>query len=101
MLLVDYPAATLHETHKGICVIDLDKVWCDMELFDIYAKGFIEGCGGRLTVKEIEMLPMGAMVMTYGCGMRFLTDHLQGDTYFKIHRENHNLDILRELLKRH
>ena len=45
------------------------------------------------------MLPMGAMVMTYECGMRFLTDHLEGDTYFKIHRENHNLDRARTQMK--
>ena len=38
------------------------------------------------------MLPMGAKLMTLECGIRFLTDYLQGDTYFKIHRENHNLD---------
>ena len=118
-----------NETHKGICVIDLDtvmpglamndfgdsirfgastaaedekdldKVWCDMNLFDLYVKGFIEGCGGRLTKKEIEMLPMGAKVMTFECGMRILTDYLQGDTYFKIHRENHNLDRARTQMK--
>ncbi len=118
-----------NKTHKGICVIDLDtvmpglamndfgdsirfgastaaedetdldKVWCDMELFKIYAKGFIEGCDGRLTRKEIELLPMGAKVMTYECGMRFLTDYLQGDTYFKIHREQHNLDRARTQMK--
>lgn len=117
------------QTRKGICVIDLDtvmpglamndfgdsirfgastgaederdldKIWCDMELFDIYAKGFIEGCDGKLTAKEIEMLPMGAKVMTYECGMRFLTDYLQGDTYFKIHREGHNLDRCRTQFK--
>lgn len=111
-----------NKTRKGICVIDLDtvmpglamndfgdsirfgastatedeqdlsKVSCDMELFDLYAKGFIEGCGGKLTEKEIDLMPTGAMVMTFECGMRFLTDYLQGDTYFKIHRENHNLD---------
>ena len=116
-------------TRKGICVIDLDtvmpglamndfgdsirfgastaaedeqdleKVWCDMELFEIYTKGFIEGCGGKLTKKEIELLPMGALVMTYENGMRFLTDYLQGDTYFKIHKENHNLDRCRTQLK--
>ena len=118
-----------NQTHKGVCVIDLDtvmpglamndfgdsirfgastatedekdleKVWCDMDLFEIYTKGFIEGCAGRLTEKEIEMLPMGAKVMTYECGMRFLTDYLQGDTYFKIHRENHNLDRARTQMK--
>lgn len=118
-----------NKTRKGICVIDLDtvmpglamndfgdsirfgastgaedetdldKIWCDMELFDRYAKGFIEGCGGKLTTKEIELLPMGAKVMTFECGMRFLTDYLQGDTYFKIHREHHNLDRCRTQFK--
>ena len=118
-----------NKTRKGICVIDLDtvmpglamndfgdsirfgastatedeqdlsKVSCDMELFDLYAKGFIEGCGGKLTENEIDLMPTGAMVMTFECGMRFLTDYLQGDTYFKIHRENHNLDRCRTQFK--
>ena len=74
---------------------DLSKVTLDLELFETYAKGFIEGCGGSLTEKEIELLPEGAMMMTLECGMRFLTDYLEGDTYFKIHRENHNLDRAR------
>ncbi|MCF2682247.1 phosphotransferase enzyme family protein [Faecalicatena contorta] len=78
---------------------DLDKVSCDMELFEIYTKGFIEGCNGQLTEREIELLPMGAKVMTYECGMRFLTDYLQGDTYFKIHWEGHNLDRCRTQFK--
>ena len=78
---------------------DLDKVWCDMELFELYSKGFIEGCGGKLTQKEIELLPMGAKTMTFECGMRFLTDYLQGDTYFKIHRPGHNLDRCRTQFK--
>ena len=116
-------------TRKGICVIDLDtvmpglamndfgdsirfgastaaedeknldKVWCDMDLFEAYTKGFIEGCGGKLTSREIELLPMGAKVMTYECGMRFLTDYLQGDVYFKTHREGHNLDRTRTHIK--
>lgn len=79
--------------------IDLDKVWCDMELFEIYTKGFIKGCGGRLTEIEIQLLPMGAKVMTFECGMRFLTDYLQGDVYFKTHRENQNLDRARTQIK--
>lgn len=78
---------------------DLDKIWCDMDLFDIYAKGFMEGCGGKLTQKEVELMPMGAKVMTYECGMRFLTDYLQGDVYFKVHREGHNLDRCRTQFK--
>ena len=79
--------------------LDLDKVSCDMHLFDVYAKGYIEGCGGKLTEKEIDLMPMGAKGMTFECGMRFLTDYLQGDTYFKIHRENHNLDRCRTQFK--
>ena len=78
---------------------DLDKVWCSMEHFEAYAKGFIEGCGGQLTQKEIELMPMGAQVMTFECGMRFLTDYLQGDTYFKTHREGQNLDRSRTHIK--
>ena len=74
---------------------DLSKVSLDLELFALYAKGFIEGCDGRLTETEIELLPVGAIMMTLECGMRFLTDYLEGDTYFKIHREHHNLDRAR------
>ena len=65
----------------------------------IYTKGFLEGCGDTLTNTEIESLPIGAKVMTYECGMRFLADHLQNDIYFKIHRENHNLDRARTQFK--
>ena len=75
--------------------IDLSKVTLDLSLFEVYAKGFIEGCDGSLTQKEIELLPEGAMMMTLECGMRFLTDYLEGDTYFKIHRPDHNLDRAR------
>ena len=118
-----------NKTRRGICVIDLDtvmpglamndfgdsirfgastaledepdlsRVWCDMDLFEAYTKGFIEGCGGRLTRREIELLPMGAKVMTFECGMRFLADYLQGDTYFKIHRPGQNLDRCRTQFK--
>ena len=77
---------------------DLSKVSCDLHLFDVYAKGFIEGCGGALTDLEIEMLPMGAILMTFENGIRFLTDHLEGDHYFHIHREGHNLDRCRTKL---
>ena len=65
---------------------------CDLHLYEVYVKGFIEGCGGALTETELDMLPMGAILMTFECGMRFLTDYLEGDHYFKIHREGHNLD---------
>ncbi len=116
-------------TQKGICVIDLDTVMpglvmndfgdsirfgastavedetnldlvsCSIELFETYTKGFLKGCGNSLTPLEISLLPMGAKMMTYECAMRFLTDYLQGDVYFKIARENHNLDRARTQLK--
>lgn len=78
---------------------DLSKVSLDLNLYELYTKGFIEGCAGSLTQNELDMLPMGAKVMTLECGMRFLTDYLEGDIYFKIHRENHNLDRCRTQLK--
>lgn len=79
--------------------VDLDKVSCSMHLLEVYNDGFQKGCQGRLTDTEIEMLPMGAKMMTYECGMRFLTDYLEGDHYFQIHRENHNLDRARTQFK--
>ena len=91
---IRFGASTAAEDEK-----DLSKVSCSMELFELYVKGFLEGCGGKLTQKEVELLPMGAKVMTYECGMRFLTDYLEGDHYFKIHREGHNLDRCRTQFK--
>ena len=52
-----------------------------------------------LTPAEIASLPWGARLMTLECGMRFLTDYLQGDTYFKIHYPEQNLDRTRTQLK--
>ncbi|MCI8443037.1 MAG: aminoglycoside phosphotransferase family protein [Provencibacterium sp.] len=78
---------------------DLDKVSMDLQLFELFTKGFLETAGRVLTDKEIEMLPAGAKMMTLECGMRFLTDYLEGDTYFKIHREGHNLDRARTQFK--
>jgi thiamine kinase-like enzyme len=74
---------------------DLSKVSMSLELFEAYTKGFIEGCAGALTDQEIELLPIGAILMTFECGMRFLTDYLDGDHYFKISRPGHNLDRCR------
>ncbi len=78
---------------------DLDKVYCDLELFEQYVKGFLSELGDRITKEEIELLPMSAILMTLECGIRFLGDHINGDTYFKIHRENHNLDRARTQFK--
>lgn len=74
---------------------DLNKVSLSLSLFQVYTEGFLEGCRGSLTQTEISLLPMGAKLMTLECGMRFLTDYLEGDTYFKIHREHHNLERAR------
>ncbi len=74
---------------------DLSKISCDLKLFELFTRGYMEGCEGSLTEKEIRMLPMGSKLMTLECGMRFLTDHLQGDQYFKIHRPGQNLDRAR------
>ena len=74
---------------------DLSKVSLSIPLFEIYTRGFLEGCAGSLTEAEVKMLPQGARLMTLECGIRFLTDYLSGDTYFKIAREKHNLDRCR------
>ena len=74
---------------------DLTKIYFDLEKFEAFAKGFLGELGKCLTEKEIELLPLSALLMTYECGIRFLADHINGDTYFKIHRENHNLDRAR------
>ena len=52
-----------------------------------------------MTARECELLAFSAQLLTLECGMRFLTDYLNGDTYFRIHREHHNLDRCRTQLK--
>lgn len=88
--LVRYGASTAAEDE-----CDLTKVGLDMELYRAAVEGFACGCGSALTPAERELLPYGAMLMTYECGVRFLTDYLDGDVYFKIHRNDHNLDRCR------
>lgn len=78
---------------------DLNKVVLDLELFEAYTRGYLSVAGDVLTPAELECLPWGAKLMTLECGMRFLTDYLEGDVYFKIHRENHNLDRCRTQFK--
>lgn len=79
--------------------LDLDKVNMDLSLFEAYTKGYLETLGESITKEEAELLPMSAKIMTLECGIRFLTDYLEGDTYFKIHRPDHNLDRARTQLK--
>ena len=78
---------------------DLSKVNFDIELYEAYARGFLEGAQGSLTPAELEYLPWGARLMTLECGIRFLTDYLDGDHYFRIHRPEHNLDRCRTQFK--
>lgn len=78
---------------------DLSKVNLDLNLFEVYTKGFVEGANGSLSDLEIRLLPVGAKLMTYECGIRFLADYLEGDIYYKIHREKHNLDRARTQFK--
>lgn len=113
------------ETGKGICVIDLDtvmpgsplydfgdavryganpaaederdlsKVCIDLDIYDRFVAGFLDSAHGFLTQEEVGYLSFSARLMTFECGMRFLTDYLSGDVYFKTHRDNHNLDRCR------
>ena len=75
-------------TGKGLCVIDLDTVMPGLSVNDFGD-----------SIRFGASLPMGAKTMTYECGMRFLTDYLEGDHYFKVHREGHNLDRCRTQFK--
>ena len=118
-----------HDTGEGICVIDLDtvmpgsvladfgdsirfgassaaedeinldRVYCRLDMFEAYAKGFIEGLEGTLSENEIRALPMGAIILTYETGIRFLADYLDGDSYFRIEYPEHNLDRARNQFK--
>lgn len=74
---------------------DLSKVGCDTGLFCAFTEGFIDGLKGSLTDEEIAAFPMGALVITLETGMRFLTDYLDGDVYFRTEYPRHNLDRAR------
>ena len=60
-------------------------------MFEAFCRGFAEGTGGLLTKDEMRLMPVGAKMMTFECGMRFLTDYLEGNVYFKTKYEEHNL----------
>ena len=112
-------------TGKGICVIDLDtvmpglsaydfgdsirfgandcaedepdqsKVHFSLHLYEVFTKGYLSAAGSAMTEAERKSLPWGAKLMTLECGIRFLTDYLEGDHYFKISRPDQNLDRAR------
>lgn len=79
--------------------VNLGQVWFDERAFEAFAKGYLSEMREALTEEELALLPMSVKLMTYECGIRFLTDYLNGDTYFKIHREHHNLDRARNQFK--
>lgn len=83
---IRFGAATAAEDER-----ELDKMEMSLERFRVFTRGYVRACPG-LTQKELELLPLGAKVMTMECGVRFLTDHIDGDNYFSIHREGQNLD---------
>lgn len=116
------------KTHKALCVIDLDtvmpglmaydfgdsirfgastaaedereldRVSVDLELMRTFTRGFVGVCR-NMTDAEVQSLPLGAKLMTLECGSRFLADYLDGDRYFAVHRQDHNLDRCRTQMK--
>lgn len=91
---IRFGATTALEDEK-----DLNKVNFDIDLFETYVKGFLEGADGSLTDLEITLFPVGAKMLTIETAIRFLTDYLQGDTYFKTAYDDHNLVRSRTQLK--
>ncbi|MBQ9118381.1 MAG: aminoglycoside phosphotransferase family protein [Clostridia bacterium] len=79
-------ASTGEEDEKN-----LEKVALDMEKYEAFTRGFVGTVGSLLTEEEKKTLSLGAVAMTVECGMRFLTDYLDGDKYFKIHYPDQNL----------
>ena len=91
---IRFGASTAKEDEK-----DLNLVNFNIDLFKLYTKGFLKETKDILTEKEKENLAFSAILITYECGMRFLTDHLNGDTYFGAKYPNHNLIRCRTQMK--
>ncbi|HEY4537398.1 MAG TPA: phosphotransferase [Erysipelothrix sp.] len=91
---IRFGASTALEDEK-----DLAKVQFDLELYEVYVKGFLEGAQGSLSPLEIELFPEAARMLTLETGIRFLTDFLDGDVYFKTEYPEHNLVRARTQLK--
>ena len=78
---------------------DLSKVSCDLNLYEHYARGYLEACGDVLTEEELLLLPYASLIITAEDGIRFLMDHINGDTYYHIYYPGQNLDRSRTQLK--
>ena len=90
---IRFGAASCREDER-----DLEKMHMELGLFESYTRGFLRACPD-LTPLEIQLLPMGAKLMTLECGVRFLTDYLDGDHYFATERPGQNLDRCRTQFK--
>ena len=78
---------------------DLNKVSCNLSLYEVYARGYMEACGDILTKEELELFPYAALIITSEDAIRFLADHINGDTYYHIDYPGQNLDRARTQLK--
>ena len=78
---------------------DLSRIWMDIDYFEALVNGYLETASGFLVPKELELLPFAGKLITFNIGLRFLTDYLQGDTYFKTHRPGQNIDRCRKQFK--
>lgn len=78
---------------------DLDTVYCCLDKFEAFTKGFLGEVKASATPAEIELMPLSVLLMTYECGIRFLSDYIDGDVYFKIHYPEHNIDRARNQFK--
>lgn len=78
---------------------DLSKVSCDLNLYEQYARGYLEACGDILTEEELKLLPYASLIIASEDGIRFLMDHIDGDTYYNIYYPGQNLDRARTQLK--
>ncbi|NLI21580.1 MAG: aminoglycoside phosphotransferase family protein [Clostridiales bacterium] len=87
---IRFGASTALEDEK-----DLSCVRLSLPLYETYVRGFLGACGDHLTPLERETLPLGAKLITLENGVRFLTDYLDGDHYYAVHRPEHNLDRCR------
>ena len=74
---------------------DLEKVALDVNKYDAFARGFVSVVKDTLSEKEKETLALGAITMTVECGLRFLTDYIDGDKYFSTDHPEQNLDRAR------
>jgi hypothetical protein len=79
--------------------LDLSKVKMQMPMFKKLAQGYLSTAGQFLTKSEKSFIAFSGKLITFEIGIRFLTDFLSGDTYFRIHRPAHNLDRCRTQFK--